>query len=87
MPVLYYDRIPATEEMFLMADLKQIADSGTLPDGDGVNIPTKMWAEDWIGRLYEENKRQISVHVDASHDEGRRGSLVYRLRQWLKRSL
>lgn len=54
MTTLSYKRIPAIEEMFLMADLKQIAEIGTLPDGDGVSLSVQMWAEEWIAKL--ENK-------------------------------
>jgi len=53
MTELIYKRIPCIEEMFLMADIKHIAETGTLPDGDGVNQPTQMWAEDWMDRIRE----------------------------------
>lgn len=51
MTEITYQRIPAIEEMFLMADIKHIAETGTLPDGDGVSLSVQMWAEDWIDRL------------------------------------
>lgn len=35
----------------LIQELREIAKTGYLPDGDGVNIPTLMWAERWAERL------------------------------------
>jgi hypothetical protein len=51
MTEIIYKRIPAVEEMFLMADIKHIAETGSLPDGDGVNQSTQMWAEEWMDRI------------------------------------
>lgn len=31
----------------LEREIHEIAQTGTLPDGDGVNIPTRLWAEGW----------------------------------------
>jgi hypothetical protein len=69
MTELIYKRIPGIEEMFLMADIKHIAETGTLPDGDGVNQPTQMWAEEWISRMetiVEEQKPITQEEREAS---------------------
>ena len=31
----------------LARDVRRIAEDGVLPDGDGVTMPTRLWAEDW----------------------------------------
>lgn len=36
----------------LARELKDIAE-GWLPDGDGVNVPTMLWAEGWLLSLAE----------------------------------
>jgi len=36
----------------LLESLKEVAESGLLPDGDGVDIPTMLWLE----RLVQEGK-------------------------------
>jgi len=37
----------------IISEINEIAKKGTLPDGDGVNIPTILWAEDAMERFYE----------------------------------
>jgi len=39
----------------LAQDVSMIANGGHLPDGDGVNIPTLLWAEEWERRMYGPN--------------------------------
>lgn len=29
-------------------EIRAISETSTLPDGDGVNVPTQLWAEDWV---------------------------------------
>ena len=31
-----------------LTQLKEVAESGMLPDGDSVNVPTKLWLEDFV---------------------------------------
>src|SRR5690606_15856456 len=40
----------------LIAEVLAIASSGTLPDGDAVNTPTLLWAEEWARRLAEKEQ-------------------------------
>lgn len=35
----------------LVQEVIAIAQHCALPDGDGVNVPTLLWAEDWMRRL------------------------------------
>lgn len=35
----------------LVSDVLSIADGGATPDGDEVNIPTLLWAEEWKRKL------------------------------------
>jgi len=37
----------------LIDEIFEVAESGILPDGDGVNMPTMMWLESWIERQRE----------------------------------
>ena len=37
----------------IISEINEIADKGTLPDGDSVNISTILWAEDVIQRFRE----------------------------------
>jgi len=48
-------------------EIKEIAESGTLPDGDGVNEPTRMWAEDVVKRMSDYSSEH---QVDAGVMEG-----------------
>ena len=40
----------------LIAEVLAIASSGTLPDGDAVNTPTLLWADEWRRRLAEKEQ-------------------------------
>ena len=40
----------------LSAELVAIAETSALPDGDGVNAPTLLWAEEWRSRLAEKEQ-------------------------------
>jgi len=40
----------------LLVDVLAIASSGELPDGDAVNTPTLLWAEEWARRLAEKEQ-------------------------------
>ena len=40
----------------LSAELVAIAETSALPDGDGVNAPTLLWAEEWRRRLAEKEQ-------------------------------
>lgn len=40
----------------IMSEINEIAEKGILPDGDGVNEPTRMWAEDAARRFKEKYK-------------------------------
>ena len=35
----------------LIRDVARIANESQLPDSDGVNVPTALWAEDWLRRF------------------------------------
>jgi len=35
----------------LINDMKRIYSTGMLPDGDYVNMPTKIWVEDWMEKF------------------------------------
>ena len=37
--------------LLLAQEVRLIDANGTTPDGDGVNGPTALWAEDWTRRL------------------------------------
>lgn len=39
------------ERTAFLADISRIVHEGVLPDGDGVNIPTLLWAEGWERKL------------------------------------
>lgn len=45
-----------TEVEPLIRDLIGIADESMLPDGDGVNVPTALWAQGWVDRLVNEEE-------------------------------
>ena len=38
----------ADKEMNIIDEIKKVAESGILPDGDHINIPTQLWLEDLI---------------------------------------
>lgn len=37
--------------MALAGEVRRMAREDMLPDGDGMNMPTALWAEDWMCRL------------------------------------
>ena len=39
------------QEVKLMAEIMEIAATGQLPDGDGVNLSTQWWAANWWERI------------------------------------
>lgn len=41
----------AQQHLALVREVHAIAETGILPDGDGVNVPTLTWAEDWAKQL------------------------------------
>ena len=45
------------ELMKLEAEVADIAEFGQLPDGDGVNVPTLLWAESWARKSIAEGGR------------------------------
>ena len=45
------------ELMKLEAEVADIAERGELPDGDGVNVPTLLWAESWARKAIAEGGR------------------------------
>ena len=46
-----YDRAGLAALLELVDEVLGIADKGETPDGDGVNVPTLLWAEGWRRRL------------------------------------
>jgi len=40
----------------LLLELKEVADSSFLPDGDSVNLSTKMWLERLVQKIEEKDK-------------------------------
>ena len=55
----------------LVKEVIEIAEHGETPDGDGVNIPTFLWAEEWAHRLQQKNAATgiIGVAVDSETGE------------------
>lgn len=43
----------------LISDVLVIAEDGVLPDGDSVNIPTLLWAEEWASILNPNAKMKL----------------------------
>lgn len=42
-----YSQMALDTLMRLAGDVLAIAEAGETPDGDGVNVPTLLWAEEW----------------------------------------
>ena len=57
---------PLVQEVLIMAT------EALLPDGDSVNMPTLLWAEDWMRKLRRGPECYTQDELDAAEEEGRR---------------
>lgn len=44
-------------------EIKEVAKTGILPDGDHINTPTQMWLEDLSSRLAELTAQTIKTKI------------------------
>ena len=62
----------------IISEIQEIAETGYLPDGDGVNVPTRMWAEDVVKRIDENIKTKFALKGENKKLKMQKVTLWYR---------
>jgi len=52
-----YKRLSYRDE--LLEELKEVKDSGILPDGDGIDISTMLWLEKLVQKAEQQKEKEI----------------------------
>jgi hypothetical protein len=56
-------RLHLAEQPSLIHSLRTVAETGFLPDGDGINLPTQMWLEELLKQYQAEQPVNVVGHV------------------------
>ena len=53
----------------IISEIEQIANSGTLPDGDSVGTSTMIWAEDCVNRIKDHDNKNNTIVQGVNSNE------------------